>query len=197
VDWDDTLMASSWLLSNDLRLDSTEAVPEPHASQLKRLEASVVALLERSLELADVYVITNAEAGWVELSARKWMPAVSALLSRVVVCSARSTYERMYPERPSSWKQQAFVDHIRAHFAGCPAGTLKNVISLGDSVHERTALHTATKALATVQAKSVKFVERPSVEALTRQIDLMLNILPSVVSHQGGLDLMLSMHLLT
>jgi hypothetical protein len=103
-DWDDTLMSSTWLASHGLRLDEPEVVPPQAMKLLAQLEASVVNVLQRALFLGHVTVITNAETGWVELSARKFMPGVLSILKHVHVVSARSLYERLAPESPADWK---------------------------------------------------------------------------------------------
>jgi hypothetical protein len=103
-DWDDTLLSSSWLATNGLRLDEPEVVPPAAMKQLSQLEASVIVLLERALEFGHVTIITNAETGWVELSARKFMPGVLGVLQRVHVMSARSSFERLSPDNPGDWK---------------------------------------------------------------------------------------------
>ena len=71
---------------------------------LRALEASVCNLLELAFSYGEVHIVTNAEAGWVELSASKFIPAVLPLLGRTKVISARSTYERMFPDAPYKWK---------------------------------------------------------------------------------------------
>jgi hypothetical protein len=72
----------------------------------------------------------------------------------------------------------------------------KNVLSFGDSVHERHALHKVTSSLTNVVTKSVKFVERPSIEQLKRQVDLVHSCLDDITAHRGDLDLMLTIQLL-
>jgi hypothetical protein len=73
----------------------------------------------------------------------------------------------------------------------------RNVISLGDSVHERMALQRVTAAMGPdVRTKSVKFVERPSVEQLKRQVDLIHSCFADICRHDGSLDLMLTIQLL-
>ena len=72
----------------------------------------------------------------------------------------------------------------------------KNIISFGDSVHERHAVHKVTASLRNVHTKSVKFVERPSVEQLKRQVDLVHSCIHDITAHKGDLDLMLTIQLL-
>lgn len=196
-DWDDTLLSSSWLASNGLRLDSPDVLPAEVVSQLTVLEEAVLQLLERAAALGNVVIITNAEAGWVELSARKFMPHVVPMLSTLRVVSARSTYEAAYPDSPSDWKVAAFGAEIGATYAASASEARKNIISLGDSIHERAAIHKVTAGMGpSTFTKSIKFLERPTVEQLKRQVDLITSCLPDVAAHKEGLDLMLTIQLL-
>jgi hypothetical protein len=115
-------MSSSWLATNGLRLDEPEVVPAAALKQLAQLEASVVVLLERALEFGHVTIITNAETGWVELSARKFMPGVLGVLQRVHVMSARSSFERLSPDSPADWKVRGAAPRPlpSLSFAPCP-----------------------------------------------------------------------------
>jgi len=193
-DWDDTLLASSFLSSKGLRLDNDIDPPAEVAEQLKLLEKSVCSVLSRALEFGEVHVITNAETDWVQLSAQKFLPGVVELLNRVTVISARSTYERLYPEAPLKWKYFAFQDRLKEKI--CDAKARKNIISFGDSHVEREAVRAVTRGLPNTVTKSVKFAERPSMEQLRRQIELVTSCFQFIHNHQGDLDLMLTISLM-
>jgi len=189
-DWDDTLLASSFLSNKGYRLDSTlEKTPEID-SQLKDLEQSVCTVLNLALSYGHVHIITNAETGWVQLSAQKFIPGVVPLLSKVKVISARSTYEGMFPESPLKWKFYAFQEKLSKSFSEMK--TEKNIISFGDSHVEREAVRAVTRGLPNTRTKSVKFAERPSMEQLRRQIELVTNCFQYIHSHDGDLDLQLT-----
>jgi hypothetical protein len=270
----DTLLASSWLAQNGLRLDEPSVVPFEARQQLEGLQDSVLLLLQRAITFGTCIVITNAETGWVELSCKKFLPRVLPVLSRLRVLSARSTFEALAPDSPSDWKVHAFHQEIGAAYAGRAPEARRNLISFGDSIHERAAIQrvaqTTESALrkgyaavaaaagpgASAQAfhemqvltppstsggggggsgaggmpagsapgasppqggssssgalsamgqaaagprvlvKSVKFVERPTLEQLKRQLDLVHSCLGEVVGHAGNLDLMLTISLL-
>lgn len=72
--------------------------------QLEALQASVVLLLKRAQLFGKVMIITNAETGWVELSAKRFMPEVVPYLADLDVFSARSHFEALAPDSPSEWK---------------------------------------------------------------------------------------------
>lgn len=196
-DWDDTLLCSSWLAQNNMRLDAPSVLPSEAVAQLSVLEESVCTLLECASRVGRVVIITNAETGWVELSCRKFMPRVLPLLENLKVVSARSTYECFFPDSPSDWKVQAFSQEISSYYALWGAEGRRNVLSFGDSVHERTAIHKVTSGMGSeTRTKSIKFVERPTVEQLKRQVDLVLSCFDDVCHHDGHLDLMLTIQLL-
>jgi len=190
-DWDDTLLASSFLSGKGYRLDNNLERPPELEAQLKELEQSVINVLTLALQYGPVHVVTNAETGWVQMSAAKFIPGVVPLLnSKVKVISARSTYEAMFPDAPLKWKFYAFQEKLASTFSEHKAE--KNVISFGDSYVEREAVRAVTKGLPRTRTKSVKFAERPSMEQLRRQIELVANCLQYIYSHDGDLDLQLT-----
>lgn len=190
-DWDDTLLPSSWLCSEGLRLDTVE-IPLKAQLKLRELEGAVTSILEHGLRNGEVIIITNAETGWVELSAQKFFPGVVTILTRLQVVSARSMYEHQFPGSPCDWKVQAFSRAVRSRFLSAPG----HVLSLGDSLHERNALHQVVSSISSVNSKSIKFVEHPTLEQLHRQIDLVSSTFDSICYHDGNLDLMLTIQLL-
>jgi len=196
-DWDDTLLASSFLSSRGYRLDSDmEKTPEHEAveQQLKELESAVSTLLTMALSYGSVHVVTNAETGWVQLSAQKFMPGLVPILSKLNVLSARSTFEPQHPDSPLRWKFFAFQEKLQNHYSGDykSSGAKKNVISFGDSHVEREAVRAVTKSMTATRCKSVKFAERPSTEQLRRQLELVTNCFHYIHQHDGDLDLQLT-----
>lgn len=104
LDWDDTLLPSSWVTQCGHRLDEPLMLDEGTKQELKRLENSVSMLLTRLVAQGNIVIITNAETGWVELSCSKFMPQVLGQVNKLRVVSARSSYERYYPNSPLRWK---------------------------------------------------------------------------------------------
>jgi len=187
VDWDDTLLCSSFLSGAGYRLDSIMEGTSTLDKELKDLETSVISLLRLAMSFGDVHVVTNAETGWVQLSAKKFLPGVVPLLDRIKVLSARSTYESMFPDSPIKWKYCAFQERLNAD-----SKSPKNVISFGDSHVEREAIRAVTRGLSNTKTKSVKFAEKPSMEQLRRQLELVVNCFQYIHGHESDLDLQLT-----
>merc|ERR1711957_808042 len=115
-------------------------------------------------------------------------------MGNVKMVSARTTYEGPQSPSPLEWKLRAFDDEIERYF-GSPAlldpSRRKNILSLGDSVHEREALQRATSSLCNCRSKSLKFVERPDASQITKQHELIAGSFDSIVHHDANLDLCL------
>lgn len=190
-DWDDTLLASSFLSTKGYRLDNDmERTPEIDA-HLKELEQAVISVITLALTYGNVVIITNAETGWVQLSAQKFIPGVVPLLSKLKVFSARSTFESRHPESPLKWKFCAFQETLHSVYTS-DSKIGKNIISFGDSHVEREAVRAVTRGMPNTRTKSVKFAERPSMEQLRRQIELVTNCFQYIHNHEGDLDLQLT-----
>merc|ERR1711879_680404 len=93
-------------------------------------------------------------------------------LEGLKILSARSKFEPSWPSAPLQWKRLAFQMEISAFFERLSrhsvVGVRENVISIGDSMHEREALIRATDSRHCWK-KSIKFLEQPSPEQLVKQ----------------------------
>lgn len=188
-DWDDTLMASSWVdQAKLLQTDSFSALPGHLQVLFTKLEEAAAKCLCEASARGAVVIITNAEAGWVEYAARRFMPRLVPVLEGTRVVSARSTYEKFYPNAPLCWKAAAFAHEANQIF-GAHSGP-REIISFGDSNEERTAVRIAAGQLGAVP-KSVKFVDLPSPEQLVRQVETVTSWLSWVQANEGEMDLML------
>ncbi|KAK2960431.1 putative protein kinase [Blattamonas nauphoetae] len=204
-DWDDTLMASNVLCAHQVTLQ-TPVVPREIDIMFQTLQDQVINILDTAFKATKhVFVITNAEQGWVELSCQKFMPKVFQHIQDVKIISARTTYQNSFPDKPNMWKKTAFIERINTCFPShapkmTSAGTVSspigppnlNAISFGDSECERNALISITQLCAsTATLKSIKFVERPSTEQLKRQLEMIQHNFHFIVRHNASLDLML------
>jgi len=93
----------------------------------------------------------------------------------------------MFPDSPVKWKFYAFQERLFADLK-----SPKNVISFGDSHVEREAVRAVTRGLPNTKTKSVKFAEKPSMEQLRRQLELVVNCFQYIHGHEGDLDLQLT-----
>lgn len=191
LDWDDTLLCSSVLSSNGIKLDTNLTGYPDLLRQLDELSTSVINILNAAASYGEVHIVTNGETGWVQLSAQKFVPRVVPLLESCRVLSARSTFEDRFPDSPMQWKFQAFQQNLAELYSG--PDCIKNVLSFGDSHAEREAIRAVTRGLPYTRTKSIKFAERPSIEQLQRQLELVVNCFQYINNHEEDLDLCMSL----
>jgi len=193
LDWDDTLCPSTTCM----RSLGLSVLGEPPVGEVKRaldeLTEEVRLLIEEASQLAEkVVIVTNAEEGWVELSCKAWLPNLQPTLALCEVASARSTYEPQGVASPAGWKARAFEDVIDRFYSRYSDQSWKNIISVGDAPHEREALARVVGWAPTgkkCRSKSVKFVLRPTIEQLNRELQMLRESLKVIVQHDDDLDL--------
>jgi len=187
-DWDDTVLPSSWVQENGLRLDAECGIAPDAQIELKELADLAVKTMNLAKSLGTVVLVTNAERGWIDLSCMKFLPSLWPALESVKFLSARTEYETPSLSSPFDWKLKAFTSEIERVLQIDP-NRRKNIISIGDSSHEREALINATALLPNCRTKSLKFVERPTIDQLCKEHLLLTDCFKSVVHHDGNLDL--------
>lgn len=191
-DWDDTVLPSTWIQEQGLRLDEGSILTEQQRADLDIIATKAVQMLTVAKRHGTVVLVTNAETGWIELSAQKFLPCLWPLLQdNVKLLSARSTFEAQGVQSPFEWKYLAFGQEIQSHYNAREksVGDRRNVLSFGDSAHEREALIRVAQQIPNCRTKSLKFVERPGIEQLSREHTLVTACFNEIVNHDGNLDL--------
>lgn len=191
-DWDDTLLPSTWLQRQGLRLDDGSSVSDWHKGQLLQVANTAIELLCNAKRSGTVVLVTNAERGWIELSCLKFLPSLLPILENVKAVSARTSFETRSVTSPLEWKVRAFAREINGIWGQESPHRLesrKNIFSVGDSVHEREAMFRATAKVQECRSKSLKFVERPDITQICKQHTLVNGCFDRVLHHDGNLDL--------
>ena len=173
LDWDDTLLCTSFLGSkNGLGYSASPVLSRKEQEKISTLEESVMKLLTLCVEKGDVYIITNAESGWIEYSVQKYYPKILPILKRINVISARDKYSRFYPNDSKIWKIQTFLDITKS----VNSELVTNVICMGDSFIEIEAGNRMREQFIRNQAfvKTIKFRESPKPEELNKQLCLVI-----------------------
>jgi len=193
-DWDDTILPSSWILNQKLRLDQNSELTSHQKQQLAEVASITIELLCLAKAHGHVVIITTAKRGWIELTCRKFLPTLFPVLESIRVVSARSNYETAEMTSPFDWKLQAFENVIRRIYgpSASEAGRSKNVISFGDSSLEREALMRSTASLPNCCSKSVKFTSKPDIDLIQQQQCIVRDSFEEIVQHDGNLDLCLT-----
>lgn len=194
-DFDDTLLASSWIRTVDHRSEEDVA----------RHAELVEAVLRAACAVAHVAIVTMAQRPWVHFSAERYLPGLDlpSLLEELGIgvyyateeaeCCPGALEANDCAALKTSSMAQSLDDMCSAGLFGDEPPS--SVISIGDSEAERQAL---TELLLSVSGddvserpwcKTVKFVERPTLEALGDELRQLLPLLPNMAKIQKDFDL--------
>merc|ERR1712150_96736 len=90
---------------------------------------------------------------------------------------------------PLLWKERAFTEELKVFYGTDYLGSsrYKNVISFGDSPHEREAIIKVTDGINNCRTKSLKFMERPDLQQLSKEHMLIQKCLDQIVLHESDL----------
>lgn len=193
IDWDDTLNPSTWCMTTGVLAVRAPSLTEIRI--LRELSVLVLSTLKKCVANGLLVIVTNAETGWVDMSSRALLPDVATFLRGVPVISARSTFESIVRDEPAVWKAMTFSRLIsewstlldRNWLLG---DSLPEVISIGDSSHEREALfYVNSQHEVKFLAKSIKFIERPTFEDLKKQHGMIHSRLDAVFASKASEDI--------
>lgn len=181
-DWDDTLLSSSYLAQRGHKVDNTRLCNHPELKkQMDDLSTSVIKMFEKHAGCI-IYIVTNAENGWVQLSASLFLPTVMEYILNhaIPIYSARSRYEpRGVIE--GLWKFHMIREIISLH------GSITQIIQYGDSYDERGVVIQIGKERPLLKVKSIKFAPHSSPEELARQLSLLADCASYVRNYSGSL----------
>eukprot|EP00639_Heterosigma_akashiwo_P010662 CAMPEP_0206362484 /NCGR_PEP_ID=MMETSP0294-20121207/1003_1 /ASSEMBLY_ACC=CAM_ASM_000327 /TAXON_ID=39354 /ORGANISM="Heterosigma akashiwo, Strain CCMP2393" /LENGTH=258 /DNA_ID=CAMNT_0053807605 /DNA_START=11 /DNA_END=787 /DNA_ORIENTATION=+ len=169
IDWDDTLMPTSALVSapgiQSLNLTGYEEVK----ARLEGLQDVVLQFLVEALRRGPVAIVTNASRDWVFASSMEFMPKLIDVLKHITVISARDRYSHIFESMPCQWKISTFEDII----AGLSGWTPSSVISIGDGMEEKMALlvqSTIRQSARTMHFTTIMLQGAPSISEIHDQL---------------------------
>lgn len=182
-DWDDTFLPTSYLIRENM-VDNIEL-----SDELKYLffilEEIIINILNLSMNKGKVYIITNSSISWFYFSSEKFFPNLNFILNKIKVISARDEYEDLYPGDTKIWKQKAFL-HLKNEIND---NLPSNIICFGDSLNELEAGKIFASQLSDSFIKTVKFKEKPEVEDLIKQLNLIVDKFDFIYSKAKNLSI--------
>jgi hypothetical protein len=181
LDWDDTILPSSYLCQHGYPAGKSIST-KPTINSIAAASAKFIALAQ---SLGQVFIITNAASGWVEHSCRKYMPQLLPSLKGIPIISARTNHEKCHPDNVQMWKNEAFLELAKKQL---DLEAVTNLVAIGDSWNEIDALHMMGKEFPHVVTKTVKFVECPSLAELLQQLHNVHRNLSGIVTSGSSVE---------
>jgi len=201
IDWDDTIFPSSLLSRLDLDIFSKGASKELSVKypqiDMKQLDVVTSKFFTLSPNYGMVIIVTNADKGWVELSCKEFLPKTWKVLKEnaILIISARYLYANEYPSKPVLWKYKTFLDIFDRMYPSINCKQNLNCVSIGDSESEKLALfNSASHISQNPFAKSLKFIESPTLDALLYQLTYVTERICNIARARGIYDWMITIN---
>ena len=196
LDWDDTLIPSSWLKDQGLTSASLIdgwGITKDMVDACDEIAPYVKDVVQKAQEYGKVFIVTNGTRGWVEKACQIFMPSISKFILGLPIISAADLYGH-FSRDPISWKRMAFRrDVLDKAFGRMPMGR-GMFISIGDGYAEQEAARNlmafgSFSHVGDLSVRSLKIVADSSPAILIRQLQEVCQILPRLASGTGNLDL--------
>ena len=196
-DWDDTLNISHILVGEYARyanmLEECPEIPKELQVSFDVVAKATKEFLTEAEKYGKVIIVTNASEGWVEVSCKRFMPSIYALVTSFTIISARDYYEAHSPS-PHVWKQLAFRDILLTHFLKTPA-IRKNIISIGDGTAEQYAMRSLRASCFDktnanlITTKTIRVMGLMKEGIMAKQLKLVTDSLNKIVNYSLPIDI--------
>lgn len=202
-DWDDTVCPTSY--ANDHPLEELGQAWDDH-------ERMVTELFRIASALGHVVIVTMAFPEWIKESINRLMPSLAGVLNEleIEIISVRSGLSKSARaaafgecRNPTQFvKTRAMKRVVRRFYRRRgernTSKSWKNIVGVGDSPAERFALQDVVfnhvqcdrkGRTKDCRCKTVRLLDSPSLEQLTTELQVLVHWLPTMVHHDGDLDL--------
>lgn len=177
-DYDDTLMCTSLIVNNNIDITNKQSI-EQYYIYFYELDNKVYELLNNSLKIGNVIIISNGTKQWLEMSIIL-LPKTCKLLNKIKLISARDENIK-YTNSPIEWKKKSFLTHTHNY---------KNIISIGDGISEYLALINLMikKNDDNFYLKTIKFMETPNINILLDEISVTNKMIKNIIYKKKNID---------
>jgi hypothetical protein len=95
-----------------MKAESLHDLPLHFQNIFKEIGIAAEKCINEAAKFGQVLIVTNSDDGWVKFSAERFVPNLLPCLDRCRIISARTRYERFYPNQPLCWKAAAFAHEV-------------------------------------------------------------------------------------
>lgn len=176
LDWDDTLYPTSYLITNK---------SYDNINYLYKLDQILSIFIKKILNLGKVIIVTNATKSWVENTILSYPITSNIILNNIEIYSARDLFANKYS-----------LDICKAYtFKLLLTNLIKkkyitNIYSIGDQLYEYNALVELNNLDTNILLKSIKLIDKPSIDDLIKQIEIMNENIHCISNRNKHVDLL-------
>ena len=175
LDWDDTILPTSWLVSEcGIAIDSIhppELTDIFYNRMLCRHDVFVCNFFDTLLDVTsadNIHILTNSVHGWVKESAKMYLPLTNEYIDKFKI-----TATRMSGDEPilQCMKYDTIVKLFGNLLDPSNAESTKNIIAIGDSFDEINSINRFTDGELNIITKTIKLRPTPTVTQLMDELN--------------------------
>lgn len=189
LDWDDTLFPTEYFKTRIDMLHNHALIPQEINLKLRTIASNIIKIITIVKTYGNISIISNASKEWLQLCFDV-IPEIIPNLRTIDIISAQDNFKKL-SNNPAKWKEWTFYHHIvnTINIYNYSLVETKhncyNILSIGDSIHERNALKINTTHLRKhnpnyILSKTIKLVEKPTFESIIKQLDILFHILSKI-----------------
>ena len=179
LDWDDTLMCTSFITKKKLKLSASESEIVEHFGSL------VSQFLTKCKKLGTVIIITNSNESWVKKTAFEYMKMKEQILKDIFIISTRDIFENQDVSK-KDWKKIVFEKLLEKY-----EKKIKNLVCASDLPEDIEIFKNLIKQHKknNINISTVKFKYNPSIIVMIKEIQTMIKDLNELISSNKNYSL--------
>lgn len=171
LDWDDTLMCTTFVLNRSLVLTEEEE------KIINSLGEVVTIFLEECKKYGKIIIMTNSNEDWMRKTASSFLKIRPEIFIDVKIISTRDKYLEKGIEK-NKWKEIALEELFLKY-----GDKIQNLICASDSERDIDAFKKFANYKKEINISSIKFKKKPSPLTLIRQIKFLIKNLCEIIGN--------------
>ena len=159
LDWDDTLMCTSFIFSR------TKSLSDEEKNIITNLGKIVSIFLKECLKYGNIIIMTNSSEKWLKKTALSYLKIEKDIIENIKILSTRDRYYKKGIE-PTKWKELALEEILMKY-----GDKIKNLICGSDSENDIEVFKNISKKNVDINISTIKFKTKPSPSIMIKEIE--------------------------
>ena len=159
LDWDDTLMCTSFISSK------TKSLSDEEKNIITNLGKIVSIFLKECLKYGNIIIMTNSSEKWLKKTAENYLKLEKDIIGKIKIISTRDRYYKK-GINPAKWKELALGEILLKY-----GDKIENLICGSDSESDIEVFKNISKINEDINISTIKFKTKPSPSIMIKEIE--------------------------
>ena len=159
LDWDDTLMCTSFISSK------TKSLSDEEKNIITNLGKIVSIFLKECLKYGNIIIMTNSSEKWLKKTAENYLKIEKDIIGNIKIISTRDRYYKK-GINPAKWKELALGEILLKY-----GDKIENLICGSDSESDIEVFKNISKINEDINISTIKFKTKPSPSIMIKEIE--------------------------